>query len=245
MNKRNFLILFILPIMLNTISLADTSTEVTLSENTCLHKAAANSQVIAIIPANTKLTLTETKNSWKKTTYNNIEGWIYQKAAAAKTPIVQSTKKESKSWSLAGKSFNSSGTVGNYASQPRSNLIFKNGSKIHPVFADRLNDLAIHLGGKITISYGFRSVQDQISIIKSMYNPSKHTIGSGGKLVNKSGQTVAAKPGSSNHQKGLAVDITNAGVGRTIREKMTNAQLKEFGLWKPMSYEPWHIQPIL
>lgn len=244
MNIKKILTLTILSVMINTISLATTS-EITVAEDTCLLKEATSSQVIAIIPANTKLTITESNSSWGKTIYNNVEGWIYQKASSAKVPIVQSTTYESRSWSIAGKSFTSGGTVGNYPSQTRSNLIFKNGSQIHPVFADRLNDLAIHLGGEITISYGFRSVKDQINIIKSMYNSSKHTVGSGGKLVNKSGQTVAAKPGSSNHQKGLAVDITKAGVGRTIREKMTNTELKEFGLWKPMSYEPWHLQPIL
>ena len=49
----------------------------------------------------------------------------------------------------------------------------------------------------------------------------------------------AAKPGTSWHEFRLAVDTST----QPIRS-MTNAQLKPYGLCKPIASEGWHIQPI-
>jgi hypothetical protein len=52
---------------------------------------------------------------------------------------------------------------------------------------------------------------------------------------------LAAKPGHSNHEFGLALDITyeNAATRRWV-----HANAHRFGLWFPMDYEPWHVQLI-
>jgi hypothetical protein len=52
---------------------------------------------------------------------------------------------------------------------------------------------------------------------------------------------LAAKPGQSNHEFGLALDITfeNAATRRWV-----HANARRFGLWFPMDYEPWHVQLI-
>ncbi|ACL75840.1 hypothetical protein [Ruminiclostridium cellulolyticum] len=49
---------------------------------------------------------------------------------------------------------------------------------------------------------------------------------------------LAAAYGKSNHCFCIAMDITG------WFEALTNRQLKKYGLYKPMSYEPWHVQLI-
>lgn len=52
---------------------------------------------------------------------------------------------------------------------------------------------------------------------------------------------LAAAPGKSNHEFGLAIDMTfeNAATRRWV-----HANAARYGLWFPMDYEPWHIQLI-
>jgi hypothetical protein len=77
----------------------------------------------------------------------------------------------------------------------------------------------------ITEGGGYRSYSEQVK----MYNLYK-----AGKL-----QATAAVPGTSWHGSGLAVDTSTYPI-----RGMTSAQLKKYGLCKPLSKEPWHIQPI-
>ena len=255
MKLRSVLALSIIPFMINTTTLATTET---LTANTCLHKDAASSQVLLIVPANTQVEILETKNEWKKIKYNEQEGWYSLKTKKEVTSsdsssttttssggITQTVKTVTRTWSVGGKKFTSSGKQSDYPSVKRSNLKFPNSthSKIHPVFADRLNNLAKALGGTLSITSGFRSIDSQINLIQRYYKNGGYTIGSGGKLI-KNGKTMVARPGYSKHQTGIAVDVSNSGIGAKIR-KMSNSQLKKYGLYKPMSYESWHVQPIL
>jgi len=252
MKKKFLLALSSISVLFATNAFAATS-EI-LTDKTCLHKEPLNSQVLAIIPANTTVEILESQNEWKKIKYNEIEGWYSlptQQTASSSTgsnasqKIVQNLSKVTRTWKLAGKTYTSSGDQSNYPALSRSNLVFpsKEHSKINPVFADRLNNLAKALGGKLKITSGFRSIDSQISLIKRYYSTGKYTIGSGGKLQ-QNGETMVARPGYSKHQAGIAVDIANSGIAAKVR-KMTKAQLKQFGLYKPMAYEPWHLQPIL
>lgn len=52
---------------------------------------------------------------------------------------------------------------------------------------------------------------------------------------------LAAAPGHSNHEFGLAIDMTfqNDAVKRWVHQNASR-----FGLWFPMDYEPWHVQLI-
>ncbi len=96
---------------------------------------------------------------------------------------------------------------------------------LDPVVAGRLAYLAKMLGIVIEIDDGYRSLADQWKMWK-LYKA--------GKL-----KATAAEPGTSWHGSGLAADINDYKV-----LIMTNAQLKQYGLCKPLSKEPWHIQPI-
>lgn len=78
---------------------------------------------------------------------------------------------------------------------------------------------------KGTITDGYRSLEDQ----KKMYADYK-----AGKL-----KATAAIPGTSWHGSRLAVDTSSPPI-----RAMNNADLKKYGLCKPLSKEGWHIQPI-
>lgn len=81
--------------------------------------------------------------------------------------------------------------------------------------------------GKIvkgTVTSGYRSKEEQTRLYE-LYKA--------GKLK------LAAKPDTSKHQFRLAADMST----KPIRN-MTSAELKQYGLCKPIKSEPWHIEPI-
>lgn len=116
-------------------------------------------------------------------------------------------------------------------------LVFKSTSHkaIDPIFAGRLAALAQSIGKKINIVAGFRSRAEQEYLYKTC----------------KPG--YAAKPGSSWHEFGLAVDVSDQWLKALDKDAATDLQmtLKKFGLYKPLTKgnktsvnEDWHIQPI-
>jgi len=92
----------------------------------------------------------------------------------------------------------------------------------HTWFLNRLNNLARDKGQKLNVFSGYRSNKLQ------------------GYLFNKSDRSgkMVAPPGKSRHNAGLAVDCDG------WAKKLTNKELAKYGLYKPMSYEDWHIEPI-
>lgn len=90
-------------------------------------------------------------------------------------------------------------------------------------FAERLAALAKDKGVKLNVVSGYRTIEEQ----KALWEKS-----------DKSGKMVAA-PGRSRHNYAIAVDTDGI-----FRNNLTNTELAKYGLYKPMSYEPWHIEPI-
>lgn len=88
----------------------------------------------------------------------------------------------------------------------------------------KLQNLSTSYGKPINVTSGYRSVDEQ----QVLWDKS-----------DKSGKMVAP-PGKSKHNSGQAVDLMESWV-----EDLTNQDLEKFGLYKPMDYEPWHIQSIL
>jgi hypothetical protein len=89
-----------------------------------------------------------------------------------------------------------------------------------PILLGRLAMVSKDLGIKTHIVSGYRSnAEQQILWDKS----------------DKSGKMVAPV-GKSNHNKGKALDVSGK-----VRD-MSSDSLKKYGLYKPMSYEPWHIE---
>lgn len=92
---------------------------------------------------------------------------------------------------------------------------------LNPAFRMRLMAMVAASGGRITITSGYRSVEEQTAL----WNKSDKT----GKMV--------APPGRSNHNRGIAADL---GGDLGLAHKLA----PQYGLYFPMSYEPWHIEPV-
>lgn len=88
-------------------------------------------------------------------------------------------------------------------------------------FLRRLTAWSKAVGQPFHIGSGYRSIAEQ----KVLYDRWMRRV---------PGQAKAAKPGSSNHNYGLAVD------GPHWRDKHP----EKFGLRYPMSFEPWHVEPV-
>lgn len=94
-------------------------------------------------------------------------------------------------------------------------------------FQNKLRALVAESGGRITLVSGYRSQQRQADLFA--------------KAITKYGSEAAARkyvapPGSSNHEKGVAMDLGgDIGLAHQLAPK--------YGLTFPMSYEPWHVEP--
>jgi hypothetical protein len=103
--------------------------------------------------------------------------------------------------------------------------------------SDLISAARMELGGNLMIFSGFRSIERQTQLWEG--------------ALKKYGSASAARkwvapPGSSNHNFGKAVDMRYNGV-RIARpssiDTWLSAKLGNFGLNRPMSWEPWHVEP--
>ena len=95
---------------------------------------------------------------------------------------------------------------------------------LDPAFAASLQQLIAANNG-ITPFSGFRSIERQ----RQLWEAS-----------DKSGRMVA-RPGRSQHNFGRAVDLRYAD---DAARQFAHANAAKYGLSFPMSYEPWHVEPI-
>jgi len=102
---------------------------------------------------------------------------------------------------------------------------------IHEFFAERLNNLAKAYGKPLSINSGYRSDQEQMRLINEWRakNPGKSE---------EERRKWVADPGRSNHAVGIAADISG------WIQSLPDSELEKFGLYRPMSWEPWHFEPI-
>jgi len=122
-------------------------------------------------------------------------------------------------------------------------------SEIDPIFKGRLAAFAIHKGQSIhcTGNGGKREPTDQV---RAYINSGGRKNASG---VWSGGNGLAAVPGTSLHEKGLALDTADLWLKELEKNESTANQkeLAQFGLYKPLTkgnkstiLEDWHIQPI-
>lgn len=96
-----------------------------------------------------------------------------------------------------------------------------------PTFASNLRRLERAVGG-LSVTSGFRSNEEQTKLFNA--------------AVQKYGSVDAARkwvapPGHSNHNKGLAADLSG-------NLELAHKLAPQFGLTFPMSWEPWHVEPV-
>lgn len=98
---------------------------------------------------------------------------------------------------------------------------------LHPIFLQQLMAFVAASGGRVRFGSGWRSFQQQAQLYADY-------------KAGKPGQARAAAPGRSNHNFGLAMDLTYGPGGQA----WAAANAARFGLRFPMDDEPWHIEPI-
>lgn len=98
-------------------------------------------------------------------------------------------------------------------------------SGIHPEFKARLEAWNREMGGRFNISRGYRTMAQQARLYDRW-------------IRKVPGQALAAPPGRSMHNFGLAVDLIPATT--TAAQRAAGAK---YGLRWPMSFEPWHVEP--
>ncbi len=110
-------------------------------------------------------------------------------------------------------------------------------ANIDPVFKGRLATLAKDMGCRAEFGEGYRDLERQAYLYQ------KYLDGTG---------NLAAKPGQSKHNMGLAVDTASGWLQSLDDNLPVNQQsiLAQYGLYKPLanaedtSHENWHIQPL-
>lgn len=99
-------------------------------------------------------------------------------------------------------------------------------SGLNPEFVRRFNAWNAALGNIFRIGSGFRTMAEQARLYARW-------------MAHVPGQAQAAPPGRSNHNYGLAIDLSPAST--TAAQRALGAK---FGLRWPMGFEPWHVEPV-
>lgn len=98
-------------------------------------------------------------------------------------------------------------------------------------FASRLQAMIEASGGRLGVGSGYRSVEEQTYLWENAvakYGPEE-------------ARNWVAPPGSSNHNHGVAADLSYE---TDDAQDWAHANAARFGLVFPMEWEPWHIEPI-
>lgn len=101
-----------------------------------------------------------------------------------------------------------------------------------PEFARRLQALIEASGGRIGVGSGYRSVEEQTAL----WNKALADHGGDEEAT----RMVVAPPGKSNHNFGVAADLSWSEDG----QQWAHDNAERFGLVFPMGWEPWHIEPV-
>lgn len=102
---------------------------------------------------------------------------------------------------------------------------------IHDWFGLKLTAMAKALGKKMNITSGFRTKEEQ----QALWDKAKKDYPG---LTDDQLAWKVARPGNSRHEYGLAVDLAD-----DFWKNIKKSEFEKYGLTKPLSHEPWHIEP--
>lgn len=102
-------------------------------------------------------------------------------------------------------------------------------------FGTNLDALLAEFGGRVWINSGFRSREEQIALWEGS-DKSGVMVGEPSDDWDEFGW---ARSGSF-HQRGMAADL---GWDDSVSDSEFTAALDRHDLWRPMDYEPWHVEP--
>ena len=121
-------------------------------------------------------------------------------------------------------------------------LVWVRGFEVHTQIAEGVDGLvaAMEAEGFNLGGWGYRTAQEQINLRRSNCGPSPEDIW---EKPSSTCRPPTARPGRSNHERGLAIDLTNNGRLITSRNSAVFQALQrlapQFGL-KNLPSEPWH-----
>ena len=113
-------------------------------------------------------------------------------------------------------------------------------SCVYPKLLSAINQVCMDFRKDAVCTSGFRTLECQKATAKVVLEKNKGSYQlSDGSVYTGYGadrKCLASAYGKSSHCFGLAMDMDG------WFEELSNAQLKTYGLIKPLDYEPWHIQ---
>lgn len=116
---------------------------------------------------------------------------------------------------------------------PYKHIVFAPGvdwKHVSKALLRNLDRLGAHLGRTMTVISGFRTYQQQAALYQAYVN-------SGYSIAH-----IAAKPGHSNHEHGLAVDVLINGVA--IKNVVSASTMRKFGLVNPVAGDNPHTELV-
>ena len=111
---------------------------------------------------------------------------------------------------------------------------------VYPKLIAAVNVLCEAKSNNCLCTFGYRSLAKQKLINAQSLSKRKNQGGyqkTDGPVWTSDGKCWAAAYGKSNHCFCIAMDITDPWINA-----LKNAELKKYGLIKPMDHEPWHVQ---
>lgn len=125
---------------------------------------------------------------------------------------------------------------------PKVKFKYQEESFVYPKLIDAVNKLCEYKGKSCTCTSGYRSIEKQkiinAQVLLQHKNQGAYQL-TNGAVYTPDGKCWASAYGKSNHCYCIAMDI-----GDSWFENLTNTQLKQFGLVKTMTHEPWHVTLI-
>lgn len=100
---------------------------------------------------------------------------------------------------------------------------------------NKIVDIAKQRGIKVEVVSSYRSTEQQ----KYLWE----------KALKKYGSATAARkwvapPGKSRHQHGNAIDMHMYRNGKRVKQSEFDEIIAKAGMYRPMSYETWHVEPL-
>ncbi len=115
---------------------------------------------------------------------------------------------------------------------------YQDETAVYSKLVNAVNTLCVVKGKDCLCTSGYRSPAKQKIINAQSLQCHKGAYQKqDGSVWTDDGKCWAAAYGKSNHCYCIAMDITDSWF-----QALTNTELRKYGLVKPMSYEPWHVQ---
>jgi hypothetical protein len=130
-------------------------------------------------------------------------------------------------------------TEGAVANEIASGIVTVEGTEVHGCIAEQFGRMvaaARNDGVDISGGGGYRSLQEQINLRRSNCGTSDYAIY---EMPSGNCSPPTARPGFSQHERGLAIDFRNCSSHGTACWQWLNANAAPFG-FLPFSREPWH-----